>query len=643
MGGEQTVKLAILVGGIEYDSQKRLISGILRRSVPDGSDVYIFVCDTQFAGAVYQYENGELVIYDLPDLETFDAIVVNLDTICDSIRDTLIDRIRASGRPCVSVSRRIDGFHCVNMDNAYALSAITEHLYSEHGARRFFYIGGSVDNVDSAERLATVRSTLEKLGVSLADSDVTNGYYSYNSGYKETLDMLRSRSRDELPDAIIAANDEMAVGAVNCLRDNGLRVPEDVMVTGYDNAEIGLFCQPRLTTVVRDEEYAGELAYDTLRALCSGESVPEFQNVSGHALFSCSCGCPANEAEAPSLDAFREHILSDHINGNNRNSGLKYFLAESTGVSTFDQLLESLKRFVGKLSPQYFCLAINETPDDYREELNVVASGGKPARDRRKYSDTISAPLIFTNGGFTSYGAFPRRELLPPEGQGRDGGNYYYILPLHHQTTCFGYAVYGNFENALDDAFMRLFTLTVSGMLETVHRQNLVDIMLSRLEHLSTVDELTGVYNRTGFRRLAPRVLAEAAAKSQPVTLFFADIDKLKHINDSYGHETGDICIRAVAQALEEVRRHGELLVRFGGDEFIILAAGYSDEAARSYVERINRVVAESTAGIGLDAPLSISVGFATREGVSEDDLDQIIELADSNMYIVKNASRAKN
>lgn len=154
--------------------------------------------------------------------------------------------------------------------------------------------------------------------------------------------------------------------------------------------------------------------------------------------------------------------------------------------------------------------------------------------------------------------------------------------------------------------------------------------MEEELRRLSTVDTLTGLFNRNYFEMEARRIFE---TQPFPVSIVMIDMNNLKQINDSLGHAAGDDLLHRTAEALRSTFRHGDLIARFGGDEFIVLLPETGESAVQAILQRL-RMEIEGQPGPALD----LSVGHATgREGSR---LAQLIRTADDRMYAQKSARK---
>lgn len=159
-----------------------------------------------------------------------------------------------------------------------------------------------------------------------------------------------------------------------------------------------------------------------------------------------------------------------------------------------------------------------------------------------------------------------------------------------------------------------------------------------QLKALSLRDDLTGLYNRRGFQEHGQRQLANTGRSRRPACVFFIDLNGMKGINDSFGHEVGDRALVATAQALSSVFRASDVVARLGGDEFAIFA----QECSLDDVPAVRRRIAERVDMFNISGVerfhLSLSVGAAVHDVAHPADLDALLEAADQSMYEEKRA-----
>ncbi len=157
--------------------------------------------------------------------------------------------------------------------------------------------------------------------------------------------------------------------------------------------------------------------------------------------------------------------------------------------------------------------------------------------------------------------------------------------------------------------------------------------LTSALRSLSLIDDLTGLYNRRGFSDLGEQHLRLARRSARAVLLVYVDLDDLKTINDTLGHQTGDRALVRVADLLRETFRQSDIIARIGGDEFAVMALEASEENEAHLVQRLRARVREVNQENGEPFDLSISIGAARFSGEGATGLSDLLSEVDEAMY----------
>lgn len=155
----------------------------------------------------------------------------------------------------------------------------------------------------------------------------------------------------------------------------------------------------------------------------------------------------------------------------------------------------------------------------------------------------------------------------------------------------------------------------------------------SALRSLSLIDDLTGLYNRRGFTDLGRQQLKLARRSGRSVLVVFLDVDRLKTINDTLGHQAGDQALMRLADVLRATFRKSDILARMGGDEFAIMAIEASEANETELLDRLRENLREVNHGADDTSSLSISAGTARYSGEEGTGLDDLLARADRMMY----------
>jgi len=208
--------------------------------------------------------------------------------------------------------------------------------------------------------------------------------------------------------------------------------------------------------------------------------------------------------------------------------------------------------------------------------------------------------------------------------------NYLILIPLIYGSTLRGFI---GFENVTDkkyeyDDFIKLF-LRIFGdiIINSIERVKNED----NLKYISFHDSLTGLYNRFYFEEEMERL---SKSRDLSLSIILCDIDNLKYINDSFGHDTGDIAIIEVAKILKSIFRESDIIARIGGDEFVILLQNVDNDTIKNMIDRIYEELNSYSSKIGT-FPINISIGYSILDKKEKDPLISFKE-ADDMMYNMK-------
>jgi diguanylate cyclase (GGDEF)-like protein len=162
--------------------------------------------------------------------------------------------------------------------------------------------------------------------------------------------------------------------------------------------------------------------------------------------------------------------------------------------------------------------------------------------------------------------------------------------------------------------------------------------LLTEMRNLSLRDHLTGLFNRRGFFALAEQRFKVARRENTRLLFIIADLDGLKAINDTYGHELGDHAITDAADILKDTFRESDIIGRIGGDEFAIVVAENMPESAETVTARIRNKIDAFMKEHVRHYQLSISIGIAHCDPASSCSIDEMLANADELMYQQKKA-----
>lgn len=617
-------------------------SGILQKIRESDLDanLYIFNSSANWSDDA-AYNQGEYNIFRLPDLREFDGIVLDVNNIADTdVRDALIQRVRESGVPAVVIANWFQGLYAAAVDNYGAMQDVMEHLHGHHGCRSFWFIMGPEGNYENRRRLKSVRDYMNVHQIE--EAQYYFGDFGCECGLKgfETL-----FARTSLPDAIVCANDNIAVGVLAAAERRGLTAPGNFLVTGFDDLDKSRYYDPRISTVSHVREKLGYAAMEMLEQIWRGEKVEEIRYTGTQTIFWDSCGCRSDI-----VTDLKKHLKDSILYGIETEDfekqllQLKYSL---TYCGSVQEMLECISQCVPSLRCDGLYLVTDQRLYRSTQDVLYTEQGQESTVWTEEqfvvqgYPEDMCFALAYTRDGLgektrqTKVGnrIFPMFECGEP-------GVDFLFLPLHFREKCIGYFAIRNAVYLMEKQFLFDIINALTTALENLYAKEKLRDINEVLTVLYNHDSMTMLYNRRDLDKLGNRFLRSRHLSGETVYVVYLDLDRLKYINDQYGHKQGDFAIRTVAQMLKKYFPEPNLTFRLGGDEFLALCSGMSgtelDERCQAIQDELTRVRVENACPY----ELSVSCGYAAAPAGENGTLAEYVHLADDKMYACKMARR---
>jgi diguanylate cyclase (GGDEF)-like protein len=343
--------IGFLVDSIDESYQSAVFGGVVEVARSTGVNVLCFC-----GGALSDENAARNSVFDWATAENVDGIVVMSGAVGNVAgHEATVRFCEAIGArlPIVSIADAIDGVPSVLVDNATGMREAIAHLVRDHGRRAIGFIRGPKANGEAERRWDVYREMLARYDFVLDEERVACGTFDRASGAEAVRVLLDERGASL--DALVAASDEMAIGAIEALAERGVRVPEDVAVIGFDDIETARFCVPALTTVRQPLHEQGRRAAEIVLAMMVGASHPK-ESVLLHTQLatrrSCGCGPLADAPMSSTADrAMRAAVaeemaraLGSPIDSAAGRSCLRVVEALDAGGTTFVRALDEALR-----------------------------------------------------------------------------------------------------------------------------------------------------------------------------------------------------------------------------------------------------------------------------------------------------------
>ncbi len=565
-------------------------------------------------------EDYETEILDYFDLDSFDGVIFDGEGYnVDGMSESIERKLRTLKCPVISISSYIEGFYNVEFDDAGGLRTMVEHFIDHHHFKRIGYMSGPLNHPDAISRLNEFRSVMKEHGLPEDGVGMFEGDFWYNKGNEAAHFFL---SRTERPEAIVCANDYMALSLINNLRKHGVRVPEDIAVSGYDGTLEGKEALPHLTSVTRERRDIARKAMQLLEDLVEHPEKKDIDlRVTPKPIYAQSCGCEP-------LDY--QHVLDIVARVHEEKRMMSTDIYESESAMVKLNMVENVRRMEAVFA---------EDSVNFGEYSSFFMMVHQDAEGRPAYDSGFTAP----SGNFVpviwidknkEYSKSPHqfnRSLFIPRADS-DRCHVYYIMSVHCAEKLFGYSICEMTGKDIFSEFHNMWLHNLGLTLNALKKNDRINKLIGKLEGLSVTDGLTGMLNRRGFDDKSRNAIAKFHEIKMVCTMVI-DMDGLKRINDQYGHHEGDRAIKALAEMIQQCCKSGEIAGRVGGDEFYVFAMDYSETRLKRFIERLQSLLANYNQTEGRDYKIDFSYGAYLAETDSYGQLDDFLKVSDERMY----------
>lgn len=671
-------------------------------------------------------------IFDLIDTDLIDGVILPIGSLSRFIsrEQQLAFMQRFSDVPVITVNSDFPDYTNVGYCSRQGMENLVEHLVGHHGVRRFVFAGATGNHRATNLKKQYFIEALESHGLCFDESMYITSDLYLNAPIPG-LERLFRGARETWPQAIVAGTDKQARNLLKLLGDLGLRVPEDVVVTGSTGSLDGQFTEPPLTSLLEPTYELGWHAAKRVIAAIEGQPVKEDVTVPTSVVIRRSCGCSGrrNNLLLPDATAssrikpvnfrFDDQVRSDlnqilssavpqHKSGislsisteltsqlrKDLNSGdtshlavflqrelerskktEAFFLWGQLALSLHNNLLKRVG-IKGNAGPE---LAIATTLFRIIQESNEQA-GHYRSYEADRYVEILREVGIQLNSEFNvdficqqlMYGLhisdcfisifeeanqtdglasnvmsmrqgrclapiqelFPASQLVPSRLEPFNDVYSLIVMPLSFKDEFIGTTVLsiGERKGIIYEGLLTQFS---SALKNQIHVRNLQD-KESRIRTLAYQDTLTGLANRALLNERLDIMVNSSLSSDRAFMVLFIDLDDFKWINDSMGHDAGDILLKEVARQISQCLCEEDTLARFGGDEFVaILTRTGSQKDAEAVARLIIQALANPLKVLDQQVFISASIGIA---GFPDDgqSTEALIKNADKAMYRAK-------
>lgn len=618
-----TGKIGLILPEIIDPLDYELLRGVHQQAQKLGLDV---ICFTGIFNSQIELQQDEYIyalenIYSLVCKADLDGILFAAERFHNKpLIWKIYDYLYQTDIPCLALGDEPQSMPFLHARQRESMYLMTKHLIEKHGHRHIYCITGDSNSTHSKERLAGFQDAMQEAGLKVSEEDVFYGYF-----WKDVPSQIGKQiASGELkrPDAVVCASDVMAMALIDSLRENGIRVPEDIAVTGYDGGWAP-FLHSITTISGRDCQFGAD-AVCRLYELMTGNSIglsEQKQSIS----FDESCGCIHYSAVHSTDDSITERYVKNHIyhSFNKKQYMASGYIGSVSNVNSLEDWAESVKHVAHILTGWEWmdiCLCEDwqidfENPEQFRQH---------------GFSDTMLLALSKRPGIDYPMHTFPVQQLLPALEEPHEP-LLVCLTSLHFKGQIFGYIAtsYQKTEDIhLDELYLSWCDAAANG-LNSLQQKQYTDYIRQQMEMLSVHDPATGLRNRRGLAEKLPDFL-QACRKSErkPMLLLLTCMDKMPSNYD----------IALLAKSLKRSAPEHAILARVQERMFAVCLSG--DDAPESVIRQVESSMRQMLGG-SIRPPQLITFSKRLKYGTlseAKNDVDNAIltiqRKAESDHYV---------
>ncbi|MBO4878040.1 MAG: substrate-binding domain-containing protein [Ruminococcus sp.] len=521
--------------------QEDILRGVIRQAFRTGCDIAVIAPFNNFYSHSL-HKDTEKEIFKLLLSDRFDGFLYDRSSFFgEEITKHLDALLLRTGKPVMLLdSDDHRSFESTSIDDAEAFETITSHLIEVHGLKRIYCLTGPKNIYVAEERLKGYRSAMKNHGITPDKS-----WMRYGDFWKESAKQLAAEiARGDIarPEAVVCGNDNTAESLISALAEYGIRVPEDIAVTGYDNNPEAEDFEPAITTYSRPNFQMGAEAFRRLYRIITGRICNKIPNREGGLCIGESCGCGVKHAKKkPSrLDRMGANYEKILFHGD-----MLFDITNAEDPLQFSDRLDSHTFMLYKMKDLFICLT-----------KKYIDSAAGSFTDKLTFECGDDVRLILAKHGvvrrYPGPEYFSSADLLPFYSEDRPYPSAFYISPLNYNDNFFGYSAlsFGKLDMSFSSLYIRWVTY-VDIALEQVRIRSFMNSVISNANKALLYDDYTGLPNRNGMMMEFSRKLSSAPHSSLECLRF-----ELTGISKTYYQSGEEKCRRIVAGFAGAVKKY---------------------------------------------------------------------------------------
>ena len=572
------------------------------------------------------FDEGAKRVYDIINYNILDAIIVHCESFYNkSIVENIVAGAKQNHTPVVLINEEKEGCYSVVGECAEAYKSVLQHIIQVHGVRDTYYLAGNRENDENSRfRINCYREVLEENGLCFDENKVGYGGY-WDEPARKVIEALLE-SGDKLPEAIFCANDNMAFAVCELLNENGYRVPEDVIVTGFDGVPLSRYCTPQLTTCAENMEGMAKLSIQAVQLAVEGKQGECVLRNSYIPVISESCGCKIHTQEEFRRDSeYLFHSLNDmEVHEENAYTWIDRMLS----IKDMNSLYKNLSGCI--LGDSYVCLNNDFVASAMKENVDEL--------DNRLSQELVVISSMYSKKDSDKTGTLHLEDMVPDVEEWVEDDKLCILTAVYAGDEVCGYYA------AKVDSIMKCRhkikrvskTINVACNVAINHFRQVK--LRQSVESASMTNPITGLPNLKGTVKWFEEFASLEKNHKKALSISVYGLPKYTYIYENYGIKDVEEVLRFVAESLKIANPTDCFIGHISEDEFTVINYYDSKEQVSDTIISATSVFFSVVEGYNSNSEkeyfIEVNCGCTEVYSDWQGSLEGFIKFANSEMYM---------
>ncbi|MBO4776221.1 MAG: EAL domain-containing protein [Lachnospiraceae bacterium] len=583
------------------------------------------------------YDTGASSVYNIVDFDILDCLIIfDRGLINKQNGIEMIAKAKEKNVPVILINSENEGCFCVSDDYKTSYKNLIRHVIRDHGVRDTFFMGGYRWDPDTLDRLACYKKALGDENINFSDWMVGYGEFRDTTAREEIDRVIKERRKP--PQAVFCANDIMAMAVCTRLKELGYRVPEDVIVTGYDGIEEGKYFIPNITTVRRNIEGEAVACANLLKEIFSGKAEKRIIKIPYKVIYNESCGCPSEEDFSDYRERMAECMkINRDFSAHEADvfAGADKFLMCDTMPEMLDALVNSN---LGERS--YMCIK-----SMLFESLSIMYKSNLDIDYSNEY-------IILSSESDEEFGLIndDLKMIVPNAEEWFKDDTVFIVNALYVEDYQYGLYFYKTEDIRYMANRVNRMSRALNLSFGTVYTRMIQKGMQMELEQAAFLDPMTQMSNLKGLEKWFEEFGEKSENHETALSMAIFKLDKYKYIYENFGVMEIEEVVNIIARVFTKNTGRKKFTARISDDEFVVVDYTGDLDDPKTAEDIVNESVSMLQSAVEnfnsvkfKDYGVELNVGYTVLKKGWDSDLRSIMRLAYGELYLSILRDKRKN